>query len=141
MNQESAATTPEANPFPAYAFHDPAFVEWWLGSLYLMAPADQIAVAEVIFESIHIPEVKERIARFIQSQAVEAGTDQATSVTQQMPEFEGALLQRVGQMLRFHLQVYRNENPKMFYVFLAGMLFAVGKGVWVLATEAHRLFT
>lgn len=143
MNTQSAAM-PEAeseNSYPAYAFHDPAFVEWWLGSLHLMGPADQVAVAEVIYDSIHIPEVQARIAQFIQTQAAEAGIGAEPAEDEPMPEFEGTLPQRIGQMLRFHLLAYRKENPKMFYVFLAGMMFAVGKGVWVLVTEAQRLLT
>lgn len=48
----------------AFDFHDPRFVEWWLGSLYLLPPEVQISVASSIKAVVHVPEVHAEVDLF-----------------------------------------------------------------------------
>ena len=54
-----------AAQWPSYAFNDPAFVTWWLGSLYLLQPSDQAIVADVLRGAIHEPGIQEELSAFI----------------------------------------------------------------------------
>jgi hypothetical protein len=57
-----------------YDFHDPAFVTWWLNSLYLLPLEDQIAIAQRLLTAVHAPGSRREVEAFlaVQGQELEA---------------------------------------------------------------------
>ena len=131
-----------AHEYPQYAFHDPAFVEWWLGSLYMLPAADQIAVAEILDQSIHTPRVKDVLDNFIRGlDGVANGLKVAEDgvLVDAPPAFEGTLAERSVQFAKYHAVAYWKTNPWMVVIAAAGMVFAVGRGVWFVGKEFFRI--
>jgi hypothetical protein len=59
--------SPTASPGGAgYDFHDPAFVTWWLDSLYLLPVDDQIAIAQRLLDAVHAPASRQEIEAFLE---------------------------------------------------------------------------
>jgi hypothetical protein len=141
---EQVAQAPGIN-YPTYAFHDPEFVTWWLGSLYMLKPIDQITVAEILRDSIHIPVIKDELDAFIQFQMeqggierqVEPGAEQAE--IEAAPEFVGTRLEQAIQSIKFHFNRYRKENPWMVIIAGGGLAFLVVRGLWFAAKEVFRI--
>lgn len=135
-------TASSAHEYPQYAFHDPVFVEWWLGSLYMLPAVDQIAVAEILDQSIHTPKVKEVLDIFIRGlDGVANGLKVAEDRGQEdaPPAFEGTLAERSIQFAKYHVVAYWKTNPWMVVIAASGMLFAVGRGVWFVGKEFFRI--
>lgn len=128
--------------FPQYAFHDPEFVEWWLGSLYMLPAADQIAIAEILDLGIHAPKVKAVLDNFIRDLHPEAIGPNAMHAGVQVdapPSFEGTFVERSIQFARYHVVAYWRTNPWMVVIAASGLVFAVGRGVWFVAKEFFRI--
>lgn len=129
--KESAGDTARANLMPAYDFHDSAFVTWWLGSLFLLKPEDQIAIATSLHDAIHEPLVQAELAAFV------AFTGGSESV--EAPVFEGTRGEQVVQVVKYKLRELWQTNPWFLGLAGAGLTFVIGKGIWFLASEVSRI--
>lgn len=130
---------PAGPDMPAYAFHEPAFVTWWLGSLYLLKPEDQIAIAAGLFEVIHEPGVKAELAAYIALRGMSEEVPQAEPVVAGVPVFEGTRTEQAIQAIKYHLRLQWENNPWIVGIAGAGFVFVVGKGAWFILKELYRL--
>lgn len=128
---ESAGDRATSTALPSYEFHDPTFVTWWLGSLFLLKPEDQIAIATSLHEAIHEPMVQAELAAFV---ALTGGAESAEA-----PVFEGTRGEQVIQVVKYKLREIWVSNPWFLGLAGAGLTFVIGKGIWFLANEALRI--
>jgi hypothetical protein len=115
-----------------YAFHDPEFVTWWLTSLYLFKPADQIAIAEMLSEAVHAPEVQREIEAFIDFRSAVLPAELGQPVAAESAEPAGAAV-----VARFR-ELWR-DNPWMVSAGALAILFFSLKAVWFLGHELVRI--
>lgn len=59
------------DPFGDYQFQKPEWLRWWLHSLYMLEPADQIEVAARVLEVVHVKAARDVLESFI----LEVGKD------------------------------------------------------------------
>ncbi len=114
-----------------YPFNEPPFVTWWLGSLYLFPEEIQLEIAARLRESVHDLAVRAEIDGFLaytSGQALEPVADLQSS---DADEQNGNTFV-VGAMAKLR-ELFR-ESPWVVGVGVVGLLLAVGKGVWLLAT-------
>lgn len=135
-NEPKEAVT--TSPWPAYAFHDPEFVTWWLGSLYLLQPVDQALVADVLRSAIHEPRVQEELSAFI-ALRTEEQIPQVEDEHPTVPKFEGTRTEQAIQVMGYQLGQQWEHNRWLLLTFLAGLTFVVGKGGWLVLKEAFRI--
>lgn len=129
--KESAGDTANSVLMPSYDFHDSAFVTWWLGSLFLLKPEDQIAIATSLHEAIHEPLVQAELAAFV---AFTGGAESAGT-----PVFEGTRGEQMIQIVKYKLREIWDSNPWFLGLAGAGLVFVIGKGIWFLASETLRI--
>ncbi len=143
MNNKTGAPLPAeetVKTFPEYSFHDPDFVEWWLGSLYLLSPEDQVAVAEVVINAVNIPEIQTLIAQFVESRMNADRQDQGEpDFTVAPPVLTGSFIEKAMQSARFFTHKAWKENPWLVGIACIGFVFAIGRGIWFVMKEVFRL--
>jgi len=66
--QNSALDSAHRDTFGDYRFHDPAWMAWWLTSMYLLPIQDQIAIAEKVLLSVHSHDSRAVLKGFIEYQ-------------------------------------------------------------------------
>lgn len=134
---------PSTGPdMPAYAFHDPAFVTWWLGSLYLFRPEEQIAIATSLHEAIHEPSVQAELAAFVAFRTETEGVGEVSQAAVEepaMPVLSGTRTEQGIQVAKYKLRQMWDENRWLLIVAAIGLVYVVGKGTWFLSKEVFRL--
>lgn len=121
---------------PQYAFNQPEFVTWWLGSLYLFPIEDQLAIANHLRASVHEPDVQAEIDGFI------AYTSGASLLPADEPSTTGPVDESIAAVAKFALAKIREmfrANPWLVGFGVAGLLFAVAQGVWMVAKGFFRI--
>jgi hypothetical protein len=68
QEQNSAVDNARRDTFGDYRFHDPAWMAWWLTSMYLLPTQDQITIAEKVLLSVHSPDSRAVLTGFIEYQ-------------------------------------------------------------------------
>lgn len=128
----SGAGTTTASPYPVYAFHEPEFVTWWLGSLYLLRPAEQRELALILRETVNVPEVHERIDEFL-ARFEDAEEDVTVG--------DGPDLKAMNwrQVVIWRIRGMWETHQTVLLLFGAALLFFVGKGMWVVGREFVRV--
>lgn len=71
QGQTSELDGAHRNTFGDYRFHDPAWMAWWLTSMYLLPTQDQIIIAEKVLLSVHSPASRAVVKGFIEYQGAE----------------------------------------------------------------------
>lgn len=118
--------------YPVYAFHEPEFVTWWLGSLYLLRPVEQKELALIMKETVNVPAVHacidQFVARFedIGNEAAGGDTPDPKTMT-----WRQVLVWRIRGMWETHQTV--------LLLFGAALLYFVGKGMWIVGREFVRI--
>lgn len=119
-------------------FNEPRFVTWWLGTLYLFKPADQVAIAQLLLDAVHNPQVSREIQAFIALQA----TDEVES-PQGLPRAgEGLEVEPDSPaiaVVRSSLQEYWRTNPWMLGAGVVAIAFFMAKGAWLIGKELFRI--
>lgn len=126
-----------------YDFHDPDFVKWWLQSLYLVSPVEQVGIAKAVSERIQVPAVKAVCVEFA------AGFDlpEAETVVVDGPVAQPALefdpsadrLTQASQVATAKFAELWSANRKLIIVAGIGIIFFVGKGLATLWTLLNSL--
>ena len=139
----TALEAPTTGPdMPVYAFYDPTFVTWWLGSLYLMKPEDQIAIATSLHEAIHEPAVQAELAAFVAFRSGTEGVGEvspAAALEAETPVLTGARIEQGIQVAKYKLHQMWDESRWLLIVAAIGLVYVVGKGTWFLSKEVFRL--
>jgi hypothetical protein len=120
MDADAGRST-ESPSGAGYDFHDPAFVTWWLDSLYLLPVEDQIAIAQGLLSAVHAPGSRSEIEAFleVQSQQLEARAAPAAHAVDPTP-------------WRFALRAAWRARPWLTGIGLLACAFFVLKGIWFL---------
>jgi hypothetical protein len=119
-------------------FNEPRFVTWWLGTLYLFKPADQVAIAQLLLEAVHHPQVSREISAFIALQTL----DEAEPPEHQPLAGVGAGSEPNAPaiaVLRSSLHDYWRTNPWMLGVGAVAIVFFMAKGAWLIGKELFRI--
>ncbi len=136
MEQESPTTVTAAYQQP-YDFHDERFVTWWLNSLYLFAPEDQLAIAKLLRAAVHAPEAAHEIEAFLtvraQAPGVGDGHLEAPSL-QGGRAGPGAATGILGSLSKFW-----RISPWTAGLGLCALAFFLAKGVWFVLREVLRV--
>lgn len=143
MSQKSVdggetAAVPNAAQFGDYRFQDPAWLSWWLTSLYMLSPGEQVQVAQRLLQVVHARESREVLEGFIDYQMPDL--DNGREV---LRETEEGPTQRQADTieaddtplwLRVLRRTWKNQRTA---VILAGMVvgFYAWKGLRALATH------
>lgn len=119
---------------PRAAFNEVGFVTWWLGTLYLFPVAEQVAIAGLLRNAVHVPEVQREIDAFIE---FHLPTDPEGA---EEPEVVSAAGGRTGfALVAKNLVELWRANPWPVSLGVLAILFMVAKGLWFVATEFFRL--
>jgi hypothetical protein len=115
-----------------YAFHDPKFVSWWLGSLYLLRPESQLQAAVALRQSVHQLGAVARLEEFIGETAAvidhSAGTAPAVDLPIAEPEEPAAAGPADAAMRR--VRSMWKTSPSATVIGVLGIAFVAGKGLW-----------
>lgn len=119
-----------------YDFHDPAFVTWWLNSLYLLPLDDQIAVAQRLLSAVHAPGSRREVEAFLAVQGLEL---QSQAAARKWPP---ALTLQAGEAggWRSVLREAWRARPWLTGIGLLACALLVVKGVWSLWRYAAATF-
>lgn len=145
MSPQTATALEESTigpDLPVYAFHDPSFVTWWLGSLYLFKPEDQIAIASSLHEAIHEPTVQAELAAFVAFRNGSDGIDEVSQPTAweaETPVLSGTRTEQVIQVAKYKLRQMWDESRWLLIVAAIGLVYVVGKGTWLVLKESFRI--
>lgn len=136
MEQESPTTVTAAYRQP-YDFHDERFITWWLNSLYLFAPEDQLAIAQLLRAEVHAPEAAHEIEAFLTVRAQALGTGDGHL---EAPSLRGG---RAGTdtatgILGSLSKLWR-ISPWMAGLGLCALALFLVKGVWFVLREVIRV--
>jgi hypothetical protein len=136
MEQQAPPIVNAARTQP-YDFHDEEFVTWWLNSLYLFPPHEQLAIAQQLRNAVHAPRAALEIEAFltIRMQAIEDGYGTAQD---KLPPDENAPLRRDAGIAGFLAPFWRS-NPWTTVLGVVAAAFFLAKGLWFAAREAWRL--
>ena len=112
---------------PQYAFNEPEFVTWWLGSLYLFPMEDQVAIANHLRASVHEPDVQAEIDGFVAytSGAWLVAAGESPAVDESGAAVARFALAKIREMFR--------ASPWLVGFGVAGLLFAAVQGAWIVA--------
>lgn len=121
------AETTEPMAVAGYDFHDPAFITWWLNSLYLFPVEDQVAIAQMLRSALHAPGSRREIEAFIEFQASAIqgeghSVDEKVALSQ--PDAVADLRGQLGSAWR--------RRPWLTAVGVLAGAYFVGKGAWFL---------
>ncbi len=117
----------EKQPLPdGYAFHEPRFVTWWLGSLHLFPPQDQIGIATALRGTLHNVAVQEEIDAFIALTAQENGLAAAEQDADALDGSPGEDKPRAA--LAMYKQLF-GSHPWLVVLGTLGVLVLVLKGL------------
>lgn len=122
-----------------YAFYDPAFLTWWLGSLYVFPASDQVEIAMGLRSALHTPELQAEIDAFIAH--LEGDTrDEPTAEPERAVAVSppGYVTTGPEQALSAAKVLY-DRNPWLVGLGLAGLAIALVKGALFLASEFFRI--
>lgn len=116
-----------------YAFHDPEFVEWWLRSLYMLSPDDQVGIARAMSERIQVPAVKTVCAEFIALFGSSVVNAVATDTADEPPalKFDPSAdrFTQASQVATAKFAEIWAANRKLIVLAGIGIVFFVGKGL------------
>ncbi len=120
------------------AFNEPRFVTWWLGTLYLFRPSDQVAIAQLLMDAVHTGPVSREIQAFIELHQIEGDTLDAAGESPVDPLLSGD--PRLGiALVRSRLIELGRANPWMLGAGLAAIAWFIAKGAWFIGTELFRI--
>jgi hypothetical protein len=66
MSSETPEPSVVPEQFGEYRFQDPAWMAWWLSSLYLLRPDEQVQIASRMLETVHAKGSQEMLIAFIE---------------------------------------------------------------------------
>lgn len=138
MNDDphKSETTGSQQGFDApFAFHDPAFVVWWLNSLYLFRPEDQIAIAELLAGAVHAPDAKAEIEAFVAVRTLEHIPAEAAA---EGGPSSGTAVTAIDVVVARTRELWR-ANPWMVSLGLLAIAFFSAKAVFLLGRELIRI--
>lgn len=121
------------------AFNEPRFVTWWLGTLYLFRPDDQVAIAQRLQEAVHSPAVSREIQAFIEFHALEGNTmaDVESAPPPEANSDDGVF---AGvSLVKSRLAELWRSSPWMVGLGVAAMAFFIAKGAWFVLREFARV--
>lgn len=143
---EVVATPPEADDLPGtedldipVAFNEPRFVTWWLGTLYLFKPGDQVAIAQLLKDAVHSPAVTREIQAFIEFHALEGGL--SADVESAPPPVAISDEEVLGgvPLIKSRLAELWRSSPWMVGLGVAAIVFFIAKGAWFVVREFLRI--
>lgn len=115
-----------------YPFHDPDFLGWWLQSLYLLPPDEQVAVALSLRQVLHAPALQAEIDAFV-DRRVEA-VPELTKVVSTGPT-------SAGHIVADKLREMWHTRPWMLAGGVAGLAYlVVGAACFVFKEFARIVF-
>lgn len=120
-----AASVPH---WPSYDFHDEKFVTWWLNSLYLFAPQDQLAIAQLLRDAVHAPEAAREIEAFLAIRTQAVGDSDGQTAGQPAPG-AGAGVGGAGGIVRSIAQIWYTSRWTAA-LGLCAVAFFLAKGLW-----------
>ena len=127
MDAETGPLT-ESSSGAGYDFHDPAFVTWWLNSLYLFQVQDQIAIAQRLLSAVHAPASRREVEAFLEVQGHELEPRAASEGSQPTSMLHS------GDVAgwRFALRAAWRAGPWLTGIGLLACALLVFKGIWFL---------
>lgn len=143
---EMATEHPAVDDLPAaddldipVAFNEPRFVTWWLGTLYLFKPGDQVAIAQLLQDAVHSPAVTREIQAFIEFHALEAGL--SADVESAPPPVASSDEEVLGgvPLIKSRLAELWRSSPWMVGLGVAAIVFFIAKGAWFVVREFFRI--
>ena len=128
MSESAQATNTHEQ---GYNFHDPAFVAWWLKSLYLLPFEQQASVAHSIKQVVSVPAVHAEADLFLaeMGEGPLAGSNDSQQTTPAAPTEEGPL-----DVVASILQRTRRERPGVFWLGVISVGVLAMRGIQALAT-------
>ena len=141
-----ATAHPEADDLPVtedldipVAFNEPRFVTWWLGTLYLFKPDDQVAIAQLLQDAVHSPAVTREIQAFIEFHALEGGL--SADVESAPPPVASSDEEVLGgvPLIKSRLAELWRSSPWMVGLGVAAIVFFIAKGAWFVVREFFRI--
>lgn len=128
-----AALGASSSNLPQAAFNEVGFVTWWLGSLYLFPVAEQIAIAGLLRNAVHVPEVQREIDAFIEFHSpLDSEVPEEPEVSTEGRRSGFALV------VKNLVELWR-ANPWPVSLGVLAILFMGAKGLWFVAREFLRL--
>lgn len=117
-----------------YNFHDPAFVDWWLRSLYLLPFEQQAAAAHAIKQAVSVPAVHAEADLFLAEigDGPLAGSVHVQPLTALAPGAEEEPLDVVTGTLR---RIWR-ERPAVIWLLVIAVVVLALRGIKALMSLA-----
>src|SRR3990167_7095083 len=131
---QAGATTMES-----YRFYDGDFVAWWLHGLYLFEPEDQIAIAELLHDRVHIPEVQDVILDFVNSRREGSNRSDSPAFRESPDEPVKGMTARETAVASF-IRAWNEQRALFIMMFAIAAVFAA-KGAWSIFRAVADLVT
>lgn len=120
------------------AFNEPRFVTWWLGTLYLFRPSEQLAIAQLLMDAVHTAAVSREIQAFIELQKIEGDAQDAAEEAPRESAMSGDPRHGIALVSGRLIELGR-ANPWMLGLGLAAIAWYIVKGAWFIGTELFRI--
>ena len=131
MDAETAPLTGSSSG-AGYDFHDPAFVTWWLNSLYLFPVEDQVAIAQRLLSALHAPASRREVEAFLEVLGQELEPRAAAESSQPTPTLHSSDV----AVWRLALRDAWHARPWLTGLGLLACALLVIKGIWFLLRDA-----